>query len=77
VNARGAAPGRTGDAAGSGLSTRDARSIPPELTARLADAGVHSLEDWRRLTRREKRAIFGITRKMAAELDELAAEDLR
>lgn len=54
----------------------DARNIPADriparIMERLANAGVHSLEDWRRLGRR-RREIFGVTTRWVEQLDELA-----
>ena len=46
--------------------------IPPHLVERLAAAGVCSLTDWQRLSRRRKRGIFGITAAHQRLLDELS-----
>jgi hypothetical protein len=43
----------------------------PVLLERLEAEGIRSVADWRALGRRRFR-IFGITRSMAAQLDELA-----
>jgi hypothetical protein len=45
--------------------------LTDDLLRRLEGAGVHSLEDWRRLGRR-RHQIFDITRRVADQLDELA-----
>jgi hypothetical protein len=57
------------------LPDRPARlaALPPHLIERLAAEGVHSLTDWRALGRR-RHQVWGITRRMAAELDALARE---
>jgi len=79
MGARDAAPGGDRDAAG---STGDARilaltdlprhSIPPNLGPRLAAVRVYTLADWRRLSHRRKRSIFGITIAHIRLLDALA-----
>lgn len=42
------------------------------LLERIAAAGVGCLDDWRALSPREKRNIFGITAGMARAIDQLA-----
>ena len=53
----------------------DFTQLPAALSARLAAEGISDLAQWRRLSRQRKRSIFGITRAMAAQLDELAQEN--
>lgn len=45
--------------------------LPPAIAARLAGEGVHSLADWRALGRKRLQ-IFGITKRVIKQLDELA-----
>jgi len=45
--------------------------LPPAIIERLAAAGVCSAADWRALGRR-RLGIWGITRRIVRELDELA-----
>jgi hypothetical protein len=45
------------------------------LLARLIAAGVGSLDEWRALSPRAKRNIFGITVDMARALDSLARRE--
>ena len=79
MNRRDAAPGaRHGPGCGLASSKGYADSIAPDLipariVARLADAGVRSVADWRALGRR-RMEIFGITRRWIDALDELARE---
>jgi hypothetical protein len=46
--------------------------VPPALAGRLTGEGITSFEQWRKLSRRQRRSIFGITARMVAELDALA-----
>jgi hypothetical protein len=46
-------------------------AVPATLVARLSQHGVHSIKDWRALGRK-RRLIWGVTRRMVAELDALA-----
>lgn len=46
--------------------------IPARVLERLTAEGIRTLADWRRLTRRARRSIFGITRATVEQLDELA-----
>jgi hypothetical protein len=77
MRGQGAAP-RAGTL-GSGFDTAGDRCsipcdlIPARIIDRLADAGVHSLADWRRLGRK-RHEIFGVTQRWAARLDDLARE---
>jgi hypothetical protein len=52
-------------------------SLPARVIERLRAEGVYSLGDWGRLTRMQKCAVWGVTRRMAAELDRLAREATR
>jgi hypothetical protein len=45
--------------------------LPSPIIERLAAEGIDSLEAWRRLGRKRLR-IFGITRRVVAQLDALA-----
>lgn len=49
----------------------DLSALPPNLIQRLQRNGVRSLQDWRDLGA-GRNLIFGITRAMAATIDELA-----
>ncbi|MFZ1905216.1 MAG: hypothetical protein WAU56_07475 [Steroidobacteraceae bacterium] len=49
----------------------DLAQLPPAIADRLAAEGVYTLADWRALGRKRLQ-LFGITRAMAAQLDELA-----
>jgi hypothetical protein len=75
VSAHDAAPGAVA-APGHGLtSTVGARSIPelpPAILGQLAAEGIRTLGEWRKLTHRQKHAIFGITAAMVRQLDALA-----
>ena len=46
-------------------------ALPARILERLAAEGVNSLADWRALKRR-RHQIFGITSRVAAQLDALA-----
>jgi hypothetical protein len=78
VSVRDAAPGAVGSSPGSGLtSTLGARRIAelsPALAGRLAAEGIATLEQWRKLSRRQKHAIFGVTAAMVRLIDALARE---
>lgn len=50
----------------------DLGPLPPAIIARLASEGITTLEDWRRLTRRQKRALFGVVTSMVSRIDALA-----
>jgi hypothetical protein len=73
MHAKSAAPGsREPGAAGS--SAGDPRSIhalAPHILERLAAEGVCTLADWRALGRRRFQ-LWGVTRAMAAQIDEIA-----
>jgi hypothetical protein len=63
--------GETGAGSARSLPRRVAwADLPPAIATRLAAEGVTSLADWRALGRRRLQ-IFGVTRAMVAQLDEL------
>ncbi len=62
-------PRGSGFNSGDGLSLPD--SIPEHIRARLITEGVRSLDDWTSLGEQRFR-LFGITTRMALEIDELA-----
>jgi hypothetical protein len=78
LNACGPPPELLATAPGEEFSSGEApRSIPADfIPARvitlLAAEGITTLEDWRRLTRRQRRGIFGVTASMIRQLDALA-----
>jgi hypothetical protein len=45
--------------------------LPPALIARLAAEGIHGPDDWRRLTRHQRRSIWGVSRFRVAQIDRL------
>lgn len=55
-----------------GKSPADFEALPVAVHQRLKAAGVRSLDDWRRLTPVQRQAVWGITSKMAAQIDALA-----
>ena len=76
MRGRGAAL-RARDAGAAVSSAWDGASIAESglsvsIVERLEAEGVFTLTDWAALTPRERRSIWGITRRMVAELDALA-----
>ena len=62
---------------GCGGHSRSAAILPPELIpARilewLCDRGVRDLDDWLHLTRRQRRAFWGVTTAIIDLLDQIA-----
>lgn len=49
----------------------DLASLPAAILERLAAEGIHSADDWRQLSRRKRRSIFGITAEMVRRIDAL------
>jgi hypothetical protein len=49
-----------------------AGALPAHLAPRLAAEGIASLADWRRLSRRKKRSIWGVTAAHVGLLDTLS-----
>ena len=49
-------------------------ALPAHTLERLRAEGVNSLDDWRRLSSKRKRAIFGITRRTVKQLDASARQ---
>lgn len=76
MRAHGAAPGEFAALQAGRVITGNAANLSqlklaPHIAERLAAEGVHSLKDWRALGRR-RLAIWGVTRRIVAELDALA-----
>jgi hypothetical protein len=54
------------------VGARSIAELPPAILGRLAAEGIRTLRQWRKLSRRQKHSIFGITAAMARQLDSLA-----
>lgn len=52
----------------------DLAALPPHTLERLHAEGVYSVADWRRLSRKRRGAIFGVTKATVALLDAAARE---
>lgn len=48
------------------------QALPTTIIERLAARGISTGDDWRALSRRQKRSIFGITSAMGATIDRAA-----
>jgi hypothetical protein len=79
MRSRSAAPGAVSGGLRGGLRTGDAAdstsfpaTLAPALIERLAGHGIRNLQDWHRLSRSQRRGLFGITRRVAEQLDVIA-----
>ena len=57
-----------------GTARSIAHALPPHIVERLKSEGITTVEDWRRLSRRARRSLWGVVPSTIRILDRLARQ---